>query len=110
MYLIDGKQFRLKDLTLEDEEKISKITGKATFSNGLNLSSADLITLLKLVLEPVNEKEKIDKVNFAKCTQKTYVTVLKDFFSQKIKEQSDLINYFKELKMNADTRNANMTG
>ena len=92
-YEIDGKGFRLKDLTLDEADEVNKIISLE--GKELAVSNDDSKRFLQLVLEPLNGDT--GAVDFGKCTERTALEVLKDFFSVKIESGRSLKEFFKTL-------------
>lgn len=92
-YLIDETEFKLKDLTLDELEVVTKLLNYS--ENSIDISNKNSKKFLEIVLEPVTETDK--NINYGKCKESTAIEVLRDFFSSRIKNGADLKDYFMTL-------------
>lgn len=92
-YTIDGKEFTLKDLTLDEADEVNKLIN--TVNGGAEISNKNSKRFLQIVLAPVEPDTK--GIDFGKCTETVALEVMKDFFSAKIASGESLKNFFKTL-------------
>lgn len=97
VYLIDGIEFKLKELTLNELDEVNNILqlGKNDNTIESNLTSEDSKKFLSIVIEQVNKKDK--NVDIGKCSEIVALEILKDFFLERLKRGTDMKNYFQKL-------------
>lgn len=91
-YTIAGKEFTLKDLTLDEADEVNKLI--TTVNGGAEISNKNSKRFLQIVLAPVEDGTSVD---FGKCTETVALEVMKDFFSAKIASGESLKNFFTSL-------------
>lgn len=89
-YTIDGIDFFLKDITLDEAEEVNAIL--KLNSNGIEITNEESKKFLEIVLEPVVGNNKI--IDFGKCKEQTAVEVLQDFLLRKIERGEELKSSF----------------
>lgn len=89
--MIDGVVFKLKDLTLDEVDEINKLIS-VTAAGEVTVGNESSKKFLSIVLQKVNKDDK--EVDFGKCSEKTAIEVLKDFFIGRIESASELKTFF----------------
>lgn len=91
------KQAGLRKLTLEQAGEVSALISKASRSDTagqLKLGESETVKMLKLILEPVEKKTKI---NYFAMDEETAAEVISDFFLKRIKRALNITSSFTTL-------------
>ncbi len=93
MYWINGQQFNIKDLTLDEADEVNNLVGKQ--GANVELDNKGTKQFLSIVLDPTPNENDLKK-----CTESVALEVLQAFFTMRIKRSKNLTSYFKSLAQN----------
>lgn len=97
VYMINGVEYTLKDLTLDEADEVNKII--VLCGGTVALNNKQTKRFLEIVLRPISPDAGAPS-DFGKCTENIALEVCKDFFSAKLASAQSLKRYFDDLAQN----------